>query len=46
MSRQKLFREPEDERSWIHAVLNEHNGSGSERYFIHFPLFDILSYPD
>ena len=34
------------QRSWIHAVLNEHNGSGSERYFIHFPLFDILSYPD
>ena len=46
MSRQKLFRELEDERSWIHAVLNEHNGSGSERYFIHFTLFNILSYPD
>ena len=43
MSRQKLFRELEDERSWIH---NEHNGSGSERYFIHFTLFKILSYPD
>ena len=30
-----------DERSWIHTVLNEHNGSGSARYFIHFTLFKM-----
>ena len=41
-----LFGELMDERSWIHAVLNEHNGWVSARYFIHFPLFKILSYPD
>ena len=27
-----------DERSWIHTVHNEHNGSGSKRYFTLFKM--------